>query len=74
MLSRDVACVFLVPELSENEKQEIMMRDDFQKFLSKTCRLVERAIHEEDIFIDYTGETDDDRNRSVFSRLHRRDG
>ena len=54
-----------MPELSEEEKQEILMRDDFQRFLNKTCRLVERAIHEDDIFVDYTGETNDDQNRFV---------
>ena len=54
-----------MPELSEEEKQEILMRDDFQRFLNKTCRLVERAIHEDDIFVDYTGETNDDQNRCI---------
>ena len=63
-----VWCACAVPELSEEEKQEILMRDDFQRFLNKTCRLVERAIHEDDIFVDYTGETNDDQNRFVSGR------
>lgn len=45
-----------VPELSEEEKQQIMLSEDFQTFFMKASRLIERALCEEvDIFVDYTG-------------------
>ena len=52
-----------MPDLSEEEKAEIFMRDDFQKFISKSARLVERAVYETDIFVDYTGQEDSDKDR-----------
>ena len=51
------------PELTDEEKREILLREDFHKFLNRTIRFVERAMHEEDIFVDYTGETDDDHSK-----------
>ena len=43
-------------ELSEEEKQVIVMSEDFQRFFDRSTRLVERAIWEEpNVFIDYTG-------------------
>ena len=42
------------------------MRDDFQKFINKSARLVERAVYETDIFVDYSGQDDGDKDRYVF--------
>ncbi|XP_076437427.1 cytoplasmic dynein 1 intermediate chain 2-like isoform X2 [Babylonia areolata] len=45
-----------LPELSEEEKQQIMMSEDFQKFFGTSARIMERALAEEvDIFVDYSG-------------------
>ncbi|XP_061179404.1 cytoplasmic dynein 1 intermediate chain 2-like isoform X7 [Saccostrea echinata] len=45
-----------VIELSEEEKKQIMMTEEFQSFFSKTTRVVERALDEDiDIFVDYAG-------------------
>ncbi|XP_034942623.1 cytoplasmic dynein 1 intermediate chain isoform X17 [Chelonus insularis] len=48
-----------VRELSEEEKQMIILSEDFQRFLDKTSRLAERALAESvDIYTDYTGTLD----------------
>ncbi|XP_044575016.1 cytoplasmic dynein 1 intermediate chain-like isoform X13 [Cotesia glomerata] len=48
-----------IRELSEEEKQMIILSEDFQRFLDKTSRLVERALAESvDIYTDYTGTLD----------------
>ncbi|XP_012271336.1 cytoplasmic dynein 1 intermediate chain isoform X10 [Orussus abietinus] len=48
-----------VRELSEEEKQMIILSEDFQRFLYRTSRIVERALGESvDIYTDYTGTTD----------------
>ncbi|XP_076092729.1 cytoplasmic dynein 1 intermediate chain 2-like isoform X10 [Mytilus galloprovincialis] len=45
-----------VPELSEEEKLQILNSEDFQTFFSKSARLVERMLTEEvDIYTDYSG-------------------
>ncbi|XP_070174428.1 cytoplasmic dynein 1 intermediate chain 2-like isoform X4 [Littorina saxatilis] len=45
-----------VPELSEEEKKQILMSEGFQKFFDHSSRIVERALAEEvDIFADYSG-------------------
>ncbi|XP_060077167.1 cytoplasmic dynein 1 intermediate chain 2-like isoform X1 [Ylistrum balloti] len=45
-----------LPELSEEEKKQAMMSEDFQLFFDHTTRIVERALCESvDIFMDYTG-------------------
>uniref|UniRef100_T1IUZ0 Uncharacterized protein n=1 Tax=Strigamia maritima TaxID=126957 RepID=T1IUZ0_STRMM len=42
-------------ELSEEEKQKIMMTEDFYRFFNKTSRIIERALYENfDIAIDYS--------------------
>lgn len=55
-----MVCSFFPPtakELSEEEKQQIMMKDDYKKFLDRSARLMERALTQDiDIFVDYTGE------------------
>lgn len=48
-----------VRELSEEEKQMIILSMDFQRFLDRTSRILERALAESiDIYIDYTGTMD----------------
>ncbi|XP_052711951.1 cytoplasmic dynein 1 intermediate chain 2-like isoform X16 [Crassostrea angulata] len=48
-------------ELSEEEKKQIMMTEEFQTFFNKTTRIVERALDEEiDIFVDYAGGESED--------------
>ena len=49
-------CVFSVRELTEEEKQQAMMSEDFSRFFDKATRVVERALFEKvDIFRDYSG-------------------
>jgi hypothetical protein len=51
----------LVQELSEEEKQMIILSGEFQRFLDRAGRLMERAVCESvDIYTDYTGITDGD--------------
>ncbi|XP_048727077.1 cytoplasmic dynein 1 intermediate chain 2-like isoform X27 [Ostrea edulis] len=48
-------------ELSEEEKKQILMSDDFHTFFNKTTRIVERALDEDiDIFVDYAGRESED--------------
>lgn len=43
-------------ELSEEEKQMIMLTEDFQKFMHRGGQIMERALAESvDIYTDYTG-------------------
>lgn len=43
-------------ELSEEEKQMIMLTEDFQKFMYRGGQIMERALAEStDIYTDYTG-------------------
>lgn len=43
-------------ELSEEEKQQILLSEDFQRFFDRSTRIVERALYEDgDIFKDYSG-------------------
>ncbi|KAL0268610.1 UNVERIFIED_CONTAM: hypothetical protein PYX00_010474 [Menopon gallinae] len=43
-------------ELSEEEKQMIMLTEDFQRFIDRSGRIIERALAESsDIYTDYTG-------------------
>lgn len=45
-----------VRELSADEKQTIMLSAEFQRFVSRAGRVMERALAEDaDIFTDYTG-------------------
>ena len=45
-----------IRELSEEEKQMIMLTEDFQRFVDRTGRIMERALAESaDIYADYTG-------------------
>lgn len=50
-----------VRELSEEEKQMIILSEEFQRFVDRAGRVVERALAEEvDIYADYTGSTGED--------------
>ena len=45
-----------VPELSEEERLQIMNSEDFQSFFSKSTNVMERALTESvDIYTDYSG-------------------
>lgn len=45
-----------IREISEEEKQKIMLTEDFQRFVDRTGRIMERALAEtSDIYADYTG-------------------
>lgn len=51
--------MFLVRELSEEEKMMIVLSEDFQRFVYHTAPIVERALAEDvDIYTDYTGGAD----------------
>ena len=45
---------FIVQELSEEERETILMSEDFRQFFDHTSRIVERALDETDIDIDYS--------------------
>lgn len=48
-------------ELSEDQKQMIVLSEDFQRFVLKTGRIIERALSESvDIYVDYIGGSDND--------------
>lgn len=52
---------FPVVELSEEQKQMIILSDDFQRFVLKSGRIMERALWEQgDIYTDYIGGGDVD--------------
>lgn len=52
---------FSVVELSEEQKQMIVLSEDFQRFVLKAGRVVERALWEQnDIYTDYIGGYDTD--------------
>ncbi|GFU37651.1 cytoplasmic dynein 1 intermediate chain 2 [Trichonephila clavipes] len=45
-----------IRELSEEEKKQIMLREEFHQFFDRASRIIERALYEDlDILIDYTG-------------------
>ena len=50
-----------VRELSEEEKSTIQLSEDFRFFLDHSARIVERALDEVDVDIDYSRTGDDDR-------------
>ena len=59
--ARCLVHLFLVRELSDEEKERIMASEDFQRFLDRSTRVVERAMSENvDIFVDYSGGDGDD--------------
>jgi hypothetical protein len=49
-------------DLTEEEKKQILLSSDFQRFFSRASRVMERALYANestDIFIDYTGAKED---------------
>jgi dynein intermediate chain len=51
---------YLVRELSDAEKMTIIHSEDFQQFIDRAGRVIERALSENvDIYTDYTGALDD---------------
>jgi hypothetical protein len=53
--------MFLVRELSEEEKRSIMVTEEFQSFFSRTTNLIERALAEDiDFLVDYAGRDAED--------------
>lgn len=56
--------VYPVPELTMEEKQALVNRDDFVRFIDRSTRIMERAISENvDIFFDYSGADDEQEDR-----------
>lgn len=52
---------FTVRELSEEEKQMLILSEEFKRFIDRSSRIVERALGEAvDIYTDYTGTMDGD--------------
>nr|CAG4643850.1 EOG090X03UT [Lepidurus arcticus] len=52
-----------VRELSEEEKQMIVLSQEFHKFFDSSTRIVERALSENvDLFVDYTGAAESEDN------------
>ena len=50
-----------VQELSEEEKEMVMLSEEFKRFIDRSSRIVERALGETvDIYTDYTGTMDGD--------------
>lgn len=48
-------------ELSEEEKQMIILSEDFQRFMDRAGRIMERALCESvDIYTDYSGGAGED--------------
>ncbi|XP_066993341.1 cytoplasmic dynein 1 intermediate chain isoform X5 [Anabrus simplex] len=59
-----------VRELSEEEKQMIILTEDFQRFFDRAARVMERALCESvDIYTDYTGGTDGEEGGDEKSNL-----
>jgi dynein intermediate chain, cytosolic len=53
--------VFAVKELSEEQKQMIILSEDFQRFVLKSGKVMERALSESvDIYTDYIGGSESD--------------
>lgn len=52
---------FPVKELSAEQKQMIILSEDFQRFILRTGKIMERALSEQvDIYMDYIGGGDGD--------------
>lgn len=47
-------------ELSEDEKKTIELSEDFRSFLDHSTRVIERALDEVDVDIDYSRSADDE--------------
>lgn len=61
LLKCNVLFHFVVRELSEEEKQMIILSEEFQHFVDRAGRIMERALCESvDIYTDYSGILGDD--------------
>lgn len=61
---------YLVRELSDAEKMMIVHSEDFQQFMDRAGRVMERALSENvDIYTDYTGALDDNDIKLVQTKL-----
>jgi len=61
---------YLVRELSDAEKMMIVHSEDFQQFMDRAGRVMERALSENvDIYTDYTGALDDNDIKLVQIKL-----
>jgi len=61
---------YLVRELSDAEKMMIVHSEDFQQFMDRAGRVMERALSENvDIYTDYTGALDDNDVKLVKTKL-----
>lgn len=59
---------FTVKELSDEQKQMIILSEDFQRFVLKSGKIMERALSETvDIYADYIGGSDSDEALWVLS-------
>ena len=61
----------LVPELSEEEKKQIMMSEDFQLSMSRASRVMQRMLATNDsglssIITDYSGADNEGKDEWVF--------
>lgn len=62
--------MYLVRELSDAEKMMIVHSEDFQQFMDRAGRVMERALSENvDIYTDYTGALDDNDVKLVQTEL-----
>jgi dynein intermediate chain len=55
-------CTVPQRELSEEEKNTILMSEGFRSFLDHSSRVIERALDEVDCDIDYSRSAEDDLN------------
>ncbi|XP_076258728.1 cytoplasmic dynein 1 intermediate chain short wing isoform X7 [Rhynchophorus ferrugineus] len=59
-----------IQELSEEEKQIIILSEDFQQFIDRTGRVMERALCEfVDIYTDYTGTGEETLDEKSYQRI-----
>lgn len=61
---------FTVKELSEEQKQMIILSEEFQRFVLRSGRIMERALSESvDIYMDYIGGSESDETTWIFFSL-----
>lgn len=63
---------YLVREFSDAEKMMIIHSEDFQQFMDRAGRVMERALSENvDIYTDYTGALDDNDVKLVPIKIYK---
>lgn len=57
MNKRNICILFTVRELSEEEKKQIMLSEDYQLSVSRAARIMQRmlALNDAGLTIDYSG-------------------